>query len=185
VSVSQGQQAVTLFPDFAQPGQLANLTYNEIQSFPAAEAIMPGRLVELAADGLSVQQVQDTGSSTLGKAVLLGFSVLRTAREGAGSIGVTAYGLGGDAYQVGEMVPVLMRGTIWAEWKGTTQTALGTPNVYHSSTIATDRGKLTDAGTSGTVGSEVSTVGSQVRVRRASPGTGSIILVDVNFPGAN
>jgi len=177
-----GQTTYQQFPAFAEPGQLADLAYNEIHSFPAAEVINPGRVVELASDGLSCQQVQATGNQA---PTALGISVLLTAREGQGPVGVTPFGIQGVTYQIGDMVPVLMRGRIYAEWKGTTQTALAEPKVYHSSTTATDRGKLTDAAASGTAGSEVSLTGNQFRVRQALPGSGNIVLVDVNLPGAN
>ena len=182
MSVTQGQTTYNQFPAFAQPGQLADLTYNEIRMFPANEVIQPGRVLELASDGLSCQQAQETGDTTL--TTLLGISVLVTARESSGAFGITAYGVGGPQYNIGDSVPVLMRGAIYAEWKGTTQTAVGMPNYYHSSTTATDRGKITDAATSATSGSEVSNSGHGIRVRQALPGTGNIVLLDVNLPGA-
>ena len=180
-----GQVTYQQFPSFAVPGQLADLAYNEIQSFPAAEVINPGRMVELASDGISVQQVQDGNTSTTPPAGVLGVSVLQTAREGQGALGVSPYGVQGVTYQVGEMVPVLMRGRIYAEWSGTTQTAFSMPNVYNDDVSATNRGKFTDvtAGTSG--GGDVCNAGHQFRVRQALPGSGSIVLVDVNLPGAN
>lgn len=184
MTVQQGQLTYNQFPAFAQPGQLADLAYQEIVSFPAAEVIQPGRLLELASDGISVQQVQDTGNTSGVASNVVGFSVLVTARESQGAVGVTGYGVGGPAYQIGEMVPVLMRGRIYAEWKGTTQTAFAQPNVYHSSTLTADRGKLTDAVASGTAGSEISSAGHYIRVRQALPGSGNIVLVDVNTPGA-
>jgi hypothetical protein len=179
-AVIQGQQTYSLFPPFAEPGQIADCTYNEIQSFIAAEVIQPGRAVEIASDGLSVQQVQQSGS-TLSP---IGFSVWVAAREGAGAYGITAYGVGGPQYNIGDTVPVLMRGRLYVEWKGTTQTAFGTPNVYHSSTTAADRGKLTDASTSTVAGSEVATAPMTIRVRQTLSGSGNIALVDVNMPGA-
>jgi len=180
-AVTQGQTTYNQFPAFAQPGQLADLAYMEIVSYPAAEVIQPGRVLEIASDGLSVQQVQATGNQAPN---MMGLSVLITARESSGAFGITPYGVGGPQYNIGDTVPVLMRGRMYAEWKGTTQTAWGVPNVYHSSTIATDRGKLTDATASGTAGSEISTTGHQIRVRQALPGSGNIVLVDINLPGA-
>jgi hypothetical protein len=183
----QGQQTYNQFPAFAQPGQLADLAGAEIQSFPAYEIIQPGRVVCMATDGLSIQQAQQTtadvsfGSGTAGA---VGISLLQTARESAGAYNLTAYGVGGPQYNIGDTVPVLQRGRIWAEWKGTTQTVMSMPNVYCSSTTATDRGKLTDASISASTGSEVANAGHAVRVRQTSPGTGNICLVDVNFPGA-
>lgn len=180
MSVTQGQTVYNQFPAFAQPGQLADLAYNEIAYFPAAEVIQPGRAVEIASDGISCQQAQQT-STTFNP---VGVSVLLTAREGSGAVGITAYGVGGPQYNIGDSVPVLMRGRIYAEWKGTTQTAFGMPNAYHSSTTATDRGKFTDAGTSSGAGTEVANAGHAFRVRQALPGSGNIVLLDVNLPGA-
>lgn len=189
-AVVQGQTTYNQFPAFAQPGQLADLAYAEIVSFPAAEVIQPGRMVEIASDNLSCQQVQDSGATTP-PAKMLGFSLLQTAREGAGAVGITGYGVGGVAYAIGDTVPVLTRGRLYAEWKGTTQPAWqngangsGGLHVYSSSTTATDRGKLTDAAVSSSSGSEVLYAGSGVRCRGALSGTGNIILVDVNLPGA-
>lgn len=180
MTVIQGQQSYSYFTAFAVPGQLADLAYNEIGSYLAAETINPGRAVELASDGLSVQQPQQTGATF----APVGVAVLITAREGSGAVGITGYGVGGPQYNLGDTVPVLKRGAMYAEWKGTTQTAGGMPNVYHSSTTATDRGKFTDAATSTTAGSEVSNAGHAFRVRLALPGSGSIVLLDVNLPGA-
>lgn len=179
MTVIAGQTTVTMFPAFAEPGQLADLSYNEIHSYLANEVIQPGRAVELASDGLSCQQCQQT-SSTFAP---LGVAVNTWTREGSGSVGITAYGIGGPQYNIGDMVPVLMRGSIYAEWSGTTQTAGGKPNAYHSSTIATNRGKFTDVSTSTGSGTEISTH-SAFRVRMALTGSGNIVLLDVNLPGA-
>jgi hypothetical protein len=178
--VVPGQSTYVEFSPLANPGQLVDMAYNEIVSFMAAEVINPGRAVEMASDGLSIQQTQQT-STTFAP---VGVAILKTARESQGPAGVTGLGVEGLAYQAGEMVPVLMRGRIYAEWKGTTQTAFGMPNAYHSSTVATDRGKLTDAGTSAGAGTEIANTGHQFRVRMALTGSGNIVEVDVNLPGA-
>ena len=190
MTVIQGQQTYTQFPAFAQPGQLADLSYAEIRGFPAFEVIQPGRLLEIASDGLSCQQVQDASSSAPA-AKALGVSVLITAREASGAFGLTAYGVGGPQYNIGDTVPVLMRGAIYAEWSGTTQPAFqngvngsGALHVFSSSTVATNRGKFTDTAAAATAGSEVQYAGQGIRVRQALPGTGNIILLDVNLPGA-
>lgn len=183
MAITQGQTSYQMFPDFAQPGQLADLAYNEIVSFVAAEVIQPGRVVILASDGLSCKQAQGT-STTL--ANVLGISVLKTAREGAGAVGIAPYGLGGAAYAIGEMVPVLMRGRIYAEWDPTgTQSGFGAYTVNESSTTATKRGTLTSAGASSSSGVEVATSITGIRGRIALSSTGSIVLVDVNLPGSN
>ena len=181
MTASIGQLTYSNLPAIAAPGMISDLVIPTIKSFIAAEQIFPGRLLELATDGVSCQQVQDTGSGVPSK--VLGFSVLLTAREGLGAVGVAANG--GAVFNIGDVVPVLQRGALYAEWKGTTQTAYSMPNVYHSSTIATDRGKLTDAGTNAGAGTEVSNTGNQIKLRAALPGTGNIVLVDVNLPGAN
>ena len=181
-----GQTAYNMFSAFATPGQLADLAYAEIVTFPAAEQIFPGRAVEIAADGLSVQQAQQTSTTF----VPVGLVVLVTAREGAGAFGITPYGVGGPQYNIGDAVPVLLRGRMYAAWSGTTQTGFmvgtsgGTLHVFHSSTIATNRGIFTDTATSAGAGVEVAAAGSQFRSRQALPGSGNIILLDVNLPGA-
>lgn len=184
-----GQTSVTVFPATAQAGQLADLALNVIETFTAIEVINPGRFVEVASDGLSVQQVQGSSSSdTTGHfyKTCLGVSIMKTAREGAGASGVTAYGVGGPAYAIGDPVPVLRRGRIFAEWKGTTQPAFGQAQVYHSSTTAdlADRGKVTDAAVGQSAGSEVSYLPAGVLTRYKLPGTGPVVLIDVNFPSA-
>lgn len=180
MTISIGQTVYQQFSDFADPGQLVDCAFNEIVSFPAAEVIPPGRAVEMAADGLSVQLCQQT-SSTFNP---VGISVQNTAREGTGAVGVNPqYGVQGLSYQPGETVRVLMRGRIWAEWKGTTQPVFGAINTYHSSTISTDRGKFTDASTSTGAGTEVST-SAVFRTRQAQSNSGTIVELDVNLPGA-
>ncbi len=179
-AVTQGQTTYNQFPAFAQPGQLADLAYAEVVAFPANEVIQPGRAVEMATDGLSVQMCQQT-STTFAP---VGVALLQTAREGSGAFGITAYGVGGPQYNIGDTVPVLMRGRVYAEWKGTTQTAFGMPNCYHSSTLSADRGKFTDASTSAGAGTEIANAGHQFRVRQALTGSGNIVLLDVNLPGA-
>jgi hypothetical protein len=176
-----GQTAVTMFPAFADPGQPGDLTYNSVRSFQALEVIQPGRMVELSADGLTLQQCQATGSTTPNA---MGIVLNTLSREGSGAIGLQAYGFGGPQYNIGDMVPVLFRGSVYAEWKGTTQVPGAMPNVYHSSTIAADRGKITDAATSAGVGTEIGTAGHAFRIRQALAGTGNIVLLDVNLPGA-
>lgn len=180
--MSIGQTSYSNLPPVADPGQLADLSVNDIRSFVAAEQIFPGRMLQLASDGVSCQQVQETGD-TNPPAETLGFSVLLTSREGTGAVGVASNG--GAVYNIGDVVPVLRKGSLYAEWKGTTQPPYGgTLNVYHSSTTATDRGKLTDAAASATSGSEVGPAGSAIKLRAALPGSGNICLVDVNLPGA-
>ena len=184
MTVIQGQQTYNQFPAFAQPGQIADLSYAEIASYPASEVINPGRLLMLYSDGLSVMQAQSTADTQL-TTKLMGVSCLITARESSGAFGITAYGVGGPQYNIGDSVPVLQRGRMYAEWKGTTQVAFSVAmNMYSSSTIATDRGKITDAVVSAGAGTEISLIGVGVRTRQTLPNTGNIVLIDVNLPGA-
>lgn len=181
MSISIGQTTYNNAPTVAVPGMLADDEVNQIDSFVASETIYPGRLLELSSDGLRCQQVQDTGNTV--PTQILGIAVLQTSREGTGAVGVASQG--GAVYNAGDAVPVLRKGRCYAEWKGTTQTAFGMPNVYHSSTVTTDRGKLTDASTSATAGSEVSNAGNSIKLRKALAGSGNVALVDVNLPGAS
>lgn len=184
MTISIGQVTYSLYPAAAAPGMIADIAHNMILSFVAAETINPGRLLELASDGTSCIQVQRTQGSSdaaLSTTGLLGFSVLETARAGVGDSNLTT-ATGGAPFLAGDMVPVLRRGVMFAEWKGTTQTAYAPPNVYHSSTVATDRGKLTDATVSHGSGTEVSPVPSCIQLRVALTGSGSVALIDVNLP---
>ncbi len=197
MTISIGQTSYSLYPPVAEPGLLADNEVNHIESFQAAEAIQCGRLLEVAADGISCQQVQNTEASATVPYVpsfgaqALGFSVLLTSREGLGSNNVVGSAQGA-AFAAGDMVPVLRKGAMFAEWKGTTQTAYSSGsasssklNVYHSSTVATDRGKLTDAAPATTVGSEISPCPAGIQLRNTLPGSGNVALVNVNFPSSN
>lgn len=186
-AVIQGQQVVNQFPAFAQPGQLADLANAEIQSFPAFAVIQPGRVLMMASDGLSVQMATQSSADVsfgTGTAGAVGVSLLQTARESAGAFGISPYGVGGPQYNIGDTVPVLQRGRVWGEWSGTTQVVMAMPNVFCSSTVVTNQGKFTDAAISATAGSEVANAGHAFRIRQISPGTGNIVLIDVNLPGA-
>ena len=183
MSISIGQTSYSLLPDVAMPGQLSDSGFHRIRTYIASEVIQPGRLLTLAADGTSCQMAQETGDTQL-VAGVLGISVLKTARQGTGISNDTTAPSTGKAYQPGEAVPVLSQGGIWAEWKGTTQVAFSVMNYYHSSTTATDRGKITDASISSSAGSEISVCPSGIQVGPASAGTGSLVLLEVNLPGA-
>lgn len=177
MSYSVGQLTYSLFCAQAVPGQLADNFENRIVSREAGETIYPGRGLELGTGGV-VQQCQQT-STTLN---LFGFSVFQSARPGTGTANLGT-NVGGAVFNVGEMVPVLRKGAMFANWKGTTQTA-GIPNMYHSSTLAADRGKITDAGTSTGAGTEIALCPAWVQVQTVLTGSGDIALVEVNAPGA-
>jgi hypothetical protein len=196
-----------IFNAIAMPGQLADVGKQTIRSFIANELIQPGVALELAADGFSVQQVQGTtasannsyatggASGALVLSTIIGFSVLRTAREGAGAFNVTPYGVGGVAYQIGEEVPVLIEGGIYAAWllngalaqpgfaSGSyNASSTGYLQVAHSTTVATNRGWITTGQANGTT--TFSPAGQNIRSRYPLPTAGGVILVDFTTPGA-
>jgi hypothetical protein len=179
----QGQQTYNQFPAFAQPGQLADLAYAEIVSFPAAAIVQPGCFVEVATDGLSCQMLLDAVQTQL-STVMVGMALLITARESSGAFNITPYGVGGPQYNIGDSVPVLMRGRAYALWKGTTQTAFNAAlHMYNDATDVAHQGVLTDAAVTGTP-PVVGLAGVGVRGRQVLSGSGNIILVDINLPGA-
>lgn len=176
-----GQLTYSVFNPQASPGALGDFKYNSFDSFVANESINPGRAVEMAADGLSIEQVQKT-TTTL---PIIGFSMLKRAREGGGAVGVNAYGIGSVVFAQGEVVAVLQSGRIFAEWDPTsTQQAFARPNIMHSSTIATSRGIVTFTATSAGAGVEITQAPACVQTRQALPNTGNIVLIDVDLPGA-
>lgn len=176
-----GQLTYSVFNTQAAPGDPADYKLNMFDSFPAAESINPGRGVEIASDGVSVEQVQKTSGSL----PVIGISMLKRAREGGGAVGITAYGIGSPIFAAGEILPVLQSGRIFAEWDPTsTQSAFSRPNMYHSSTTATSRGIITFAATSTVAGSEIAQTPACIQTRQVLPNTGNIVLIDVNLPGA-
>jgi hypothetical protein len=185
VTINIGQLSYSVFAPIADPGMLADNEVVHIESRVAAEAINPGRLLQIAADNKSVQQVQGTRADTTTATPSYGFSLLLTAREGVGN--ANSGGTGGGVYNPGDMVPVLKRGALYAEWKGTTQQVGNSAlvNVYQSSTIATDRGKITDAAASQGAGTEIGPAGNRIMARQwGLANTGNVIMIDVNYPGA-
>jgi hypothetical protein len=185
VTYQVGQLTYSVFPPVADPGTLGTNELNHIESYPAAETIQPGRAVMITSGAL-VQQAQGTRGDTTTNLDIFAWSVLKTAREGLGQENDSAT-TGGAAYNAGDMVACLRSGCIFAEWKGTTIPTTGLFNVYQSSTLAADRGKLTDAAAATTVGSEIGPVGGRVRARPMLPAltnSGNIVLIDLKFPGS-
>lgn len=185
MTISIGQTTYSLYPALAAPGQLGDMTDNHIVNFQAADTINPGRLLELASDGVSAQEIQRTSANTnpLTLTGILGFSVLKTMKEGVGNSNVVGTA-GGAQFLAGASVPVLRKGCMFAEWSGTTQTAFAVPNVYHSSTIALNRGKLTDATAASTTGAEINPAPSSITTVAKLTGSGNIALIEVNLPAA-
>ena len=134
--------------------------------YQCSEDIPPGRFVELHSDG-KLRLPQGTGAD-IGK--LVGVAIYR------GAIEPNATG-----YKAGEYVPCLRRGKVWAELvSGATVADLAACSVYHSSTIATNRGKVGSAAEAGGAGVEIDSV-PNVQFDGSSIAN-TIALVSVNLP---
>jgi len=186
MTLSIGQTTWNLFPDNAEPGQPADCTYNEIGSFTASSVINPGCVCIVDSTGLQAQQLTVASGTDTYPAGTLGIAALRSARESSGSYGVNAYGIGGLAYQVGETVPVLLRGRIYASWAGDgAQPVFAAPaGIYASSTNTALQGVFTSKSAQTTAGSEIVTCPNVFRGRQAEANTSPYILLDVNIPGS-
>lgn len=102
----------------------------------ASEDIPAGRVVALHTDGQ-----------------------LRLPRSGDKILGVTPYRASMDpgGYKTGDQIAVLREGQAWVETNGAapTATALQNPKLYASTTIATNRGKVTSDAVNAGAGVEV------------------------------
>lgn len=151
----------------AVAGLLADNGPYDVVSYPAGENIEPGRVVVLDTDGT----VGVPSATTLTKVV--GVAMYRPSVE-------QAVGGGSAGYKTGEMVSVLRKGRIWAQFTGGTQVALGAVNVHHSSTTATNRGKFTNTVTSATAGAEITAGPEGVLTHKV--GTSTLVQVSLNLP---
>jgi len=160
------QTVYTLDHAVAYAGQIADVYIGQdITSFPASEVIPAGRMCEVVAGKARLVQGTGQDSTTLG--------------------GVSCYNAmaipGG--YQIGDMVPLLRNGRIWVDFVGTGATELEDAKYSHSSTVATDRGKFTDAASAAGAGVEVSAVVGKFRDRPAGPGgSPAIACVELRLP---
>ncbi len=172
---------------------------NEIRSYPAAVAVPFGVAVELTSTGVQPAQTATTGAPP---AKMIGISVYDPAREQSyppGSTGVSTTG-----YAVGEMVPVLVRGSIWVQGDGggTWPATFGAVNVWHSSDGTHNQGVFTMTAPATTAGAEIDTAAAWVSgftpFPTAQPGsdgawtgtftdgwgnTNKLFPLSVNFPG--
>jgi hypothetical protein len=144
----------------ALAGQLADAEHCEVVSYPCSEAIEAGRMVELHSDG----KVRNPQGTTLTKPV--GLALYQATKLPGG-------------YAAGEVVAILRKGKAYAQITGTAPGELVAANVNHSSTTATDRGKLTTTATSATAGSEISAREGVLFVKAGPSGLG---LVELNLP---
>jgi hypothetical protein len=149
----------------------------EVVSYPAAEAIPFGRMLELDSGGTKVQLAQGTGQQI---AKPVGVSVYdATKMPGDATLAGLGYSSG---YSVGDLVKVLRKGRIYAEFSGTTDAALATANVYHSSTIATNRGKFTDVAGAAGAGVEVADAVGSKFVKPVNATVAGLCIVEINLP---
>lgn len=163
------QTSYSLDPSVALAGMLADGGPNDIVSYPASEVIEPGRAVVLDAAG-TVSLPKNTGAlPASGNGSLKGVAIYVDAR-------------GPGAYQVGEMVPLLRKGRIWAQFAGTGATDNELMQVRHASDDSNSelqhRGKFTDAAASTTVGQEKTAFAKGI----ALGGDTNLVKLEVNFP---
>jgi len=155
------QLTFTQDPKIGTPGQIQDAESSQIVSLVAAVDLLPGRVVEVDSNN----RINYPSSTTLGRVA-----------------GITCYVAGAlpGSWKAGDQVPVLRKGRIFAEFSGGTQGNLVAANVNHSSTIATNRGKVSTSATSATAGSEVSALGPCVLVRPVADT--SMCIVELNLP---
>lgn len=134
--------------------------------YQCSEEIPFGRFVELHTDG-KLRLPQGTGADI---AKPVGIAMYRAALEPS----VTGY-------KIGEYVPVVRKGKVWAEIvTGATVADLTDAKVYHSSTIATDRGKVGSAAEAAGVGVEIDAIAGKVQFDGPKSGT-TLALVSLNL----
>lgn len=141
-----------------------------VVSYPAGEVINPGRLCEVSA-GL-LRQCQSTGATVGAK--IVGVSMWLNYRE-------QPLPAGAVTWVVGDLVPCVRKGRVFAAWNGTTQVELAVPQVNHQSVTATNRGVFTDAASSAVADSEIAPAPSPgVNLIRDTAST-TMCLVELNL----
>lgn len=161
------QTAYSLDSASGKLGQLAdNSMSKEVVSYVCSEAIPFGRFVELHTDG-KVRLPQNTGQAI---AKLVGVALLDSTMEPDA----------GGGYAAGDVVPVLRKGRVYAEFSGTTISPLAAANIYHSSTVATNRGKATDTAAAGGAGVEIADPEGVKFVK--DPSIANVCVVELNLP---
>lgn len=140
-----GQTSYSLNPPRAVAGMLRrNDEAVLIRSFVCSEDIPFGSVVELVSGQIRRPQT----ASAIGK--IQGVAMFSDAKE--------AYSGG---WKSGDRVPVVLQGTVWVPYTGTAPSSttltdwVTSFNVYSSSTIATNRGKVTLTATSASAGVEI------------------------------
>jgi hypothetical protein len=133
--------------------------------YETSEDLNFGRIVELHTDG-KLRHPQTAGAA--GK--LLGGVMYNSALPPGG------YTLSNNF-----MVPVMRKGQMWIEYAGTAPGVETQAKVKSSSTVATDRGKVTGDAANATAGTEIYALeGAQVIKVNTTLG---LALVEFNLPG--
>jgi hypothetical protein len=148
---------------------------------PVAGASAAGLFVEYDPNVTTGKGVRFPQTTSAG-GVLAGVLMYDPTNEPA----VASPGNLGGPWKKGQPVQVLRKGRIWAVKGGTANPSINVaPNVMHSSTIATDRGKITGDATSSTAGSEIQAAGAGVvsKSRRDLTLTPILQVVELNLPG--
>lgn len=144
--------------------------------YVAGEAIEPGRV--LVRDATTGKLKVPVAAFTVDQ--IAGVSVYQTTvQQAVFASGGTG---GGYTYAVNSKVPVLRKGRIWVQVASASEpTGLVLVNVKRSSTIATDRGKVSTDATNTTSGTEIDTVPNGA-ARFIEKATTTLWLVEFNLP---
>ena len=137
-----------------------NAQGQEIVSFIASEAIPAGRMVELASGMVRLPQATGQASKIVGCALYQA-------------------SLPPGGYAAGDVVAIMRKGKVVVDFTGT-QVQFAATNVSHSSTVATNRGKLTDAAANGTAGTEIADLTGLIIYK--DPSVSGLTVAELNLP---
>lgn len=172
------QTAHDLIPAIAKPGQLFDAKIgNDIISCIAAEALEPGRFVELdpADDATEIPLVRLAQGTTTSVATIVGV-VIRDQQREANTWPANA----SQGIQAGSRCAVLRKGRIYVERDSADNAAvtrMSAFNIMHSSTSSAKRGMVTKAATATAAGSEVDAYTKMQAFRDTS--TSGLALIDL------
>lgn len=138
-------------------------------SWAASEVIPAGRMCEVVAG--KVRLAQGTGQDST---TLAGVSVYKAMHEPNPTAGT-------GEYQIGQLVPLMSKGTIWVSVAATSAvpTELLDAKYSHSSTLTVNRGMFTTEASSASAGVEISAVVGKFRGSNASA---TLAKVEINLP---
>ena len=157
----------SVFPVEAYQGQVEQRA--DVRSYRCSEDLAAGVLLELNTDG-TVRAAQGTTTGL----PIAGVSILQTARSSTAPLATNV------TYKSGDIVPVLLRGSIWTAFNGGSPVVGAAVNVKHSSTIATFRGYATLTAANSTAGTEITALaGARCEQVNAA---GDLVLLAVNLP---